>query len=170
MVWRVALCVAFLSILATLVVRWSQSDRLQKLSDESIQSAWDRWRAAKIEDYRLRLKQEGRWSHELEVEVAGGRMVGAKRDGAELPPHRLPRAWTIDGMFDTLMTDAQLNEAAERGDADGRFIRMLGNLAEDTGIPQRYLRIEMAQRGGNSTAGWEVLEFTPTDAPQARVE
>ena len=169
-IWKFALSIAAVAILATTIIRWSQGERLQKLDSASIQDAWDRWRTLNIQDYQLRLQQEGRWSHELQVEMAGGVLVAAKRDGEDLPLERLPRAWTVDGLFDTLMADVALNDAAERGDSSGRFIKMLGNLDAQTGVPLRYLRIEMVKRGGNPTAGWQVLEFTPKEESQARPE
>ena len=158
---RIWAFVAVAVLLTTLGLLWVRGESLQRLGRPELEAAAEKWKDQGIQDYDLTVQLEGRLSNVFRLQVEEGRVVAATRDGQPMRLDRLPRAWSIDGMFDTLQADVSMLEAAERGDSSGRFLKLLGVLDSQFGFPKRYLRLEMVKQGGNPEAGWRVLEFVP---------
>lgn len=63
-------------------------------------------------------------------------------------------------MFETILADIEMSEQAAAGEG-GAPLRLRAVIDPQLGLPRRYLRIEMRQRGANPEAGWQVLSFEP---------
>ena len=156
-----AFVIVFAVAALTMVVANFRGEPLTKVDEAVLEAAAETWGQASVSNYTMTVRLEGRMNNVFELRVEQGVLVSAKRDGQALEARRLPRAWTVEGMFDTLRRDQELQAAAARGEASGRFLKMLATFDESVGYPRRYLRIEMVKRGGNSASGWEVVDFQP---------
>ncbi|MCA9177822.1 MAG: hypothetical protein KDB14_25320 [Planctomycetales bacterium] len=125
----------------------------------AVTAAMEKWSQQRPDRYELEFELTGRMQASYRMIVDDGQVESAWRDGQ--PLQRLPRAWTVDGMFDTLLADLDMLERAGRREPGARFLRMLGVLDDPTGIPRRYLRVEMVERGANPESGWNILRLTP---------
>ena len=162
--WRRWLWLAgAVAVLASLVV-WIRGEPLQRIDRDAIDAEMQKWAEQGPSNYQLVVQLVGRMSGEFTLTIRERTVVSGLRDGEAISENRLPRAWTVDGMFETVLADLAMTERAERGDTGARYVKMLGVVDPQYGFLQRYLRVEMMEKGANPEAGWRVISFQPMPA------
>ena len=73
--------------------------------------------------------------------------------------------WTVAGMLDTIALDIEHCERWEQGRAaPGTCDLMInGTFDETTGIPRKYIRMELGRPNSIGVMDWKITRFTPTD-------
>lgn len=140
---------------------------IEALNRDIWSQAFDRWKQVDVRDYNLRVTVTGRQAATYAVEVRGGTVLNAMRDGVPLPQQRTWSTWTVEGMFETIARDLDSVEkhATGRADAGTPQLQLHATFHPQLGYPQRYLRTEFVRFAPNREVSWNVVEFTqPTSA------
>ena len=114
-----------------------------------------------MEDYRVEVRVTGRQAATYCVEVRGGQVQKATRNGQPLKQQRTMGTWSVPGMFHTIEKDLQNVELHASGRADQATPRPKLRCRFETklGYPQQYYRIETSGRIYNAEVSWQVVSF-----------
>ena len=139
------------AVVAIIAVR----EPMEPLTRPALAAAIERWRVSGLTSYDLSFRMNG---NVYEVAVRDGVVTSAKLDGR--PPTTADvRAYTVDGLFDTLGL-----ELANRDDPTGPFAGAKGGIImrvrfnAERGYLERYLRSSGGQGRGASI---ELIGFVP---------
>jgi hypothetical protein len=140
--------------------------RLAQFEPATFYANQTKWSAAGLTDYRLVVRVTGRQAAEYFVEVRGGQIQQATRDGTPLRQRRTMGTWSVPGMFTTIQSDVTNLEKHRDGRADRQTPQVLlrGQFDTDLGYPIRYHRTEMQKWGTNVEVSWEVTLFELLDS------
>ena len=135
--------------------------RLPQLTREEFDRAMALWESVSPENYDIEINVEGRQPAVYRVEVRGGHVRSATRNGNPLRQQRTMGTWSVPGMFGTIEQDVIAVEQVESGSADRYTPRLLLRAKFDPkwgklGIPTHYHRI---QWGSHTEVRWEVTHF-----------
>jgi hypothetical protein len=136
-------------------------ERMSVVTDDSLASADEKWKSAKIESYRVQIEVRGRQPATYEVRVENGKVQAATRNGLPLKQLRTLDTWTVPGMFYTMSIDMhhQTSHAEGRAEPGEPNVRVRAIFDEQYGYPARYHRTEFVKRGENPTTSWTVTKF-----------
>jgi hypothetical protein len=147
--------------------RLAGRDQIDALTQDKWSEAFERWKRADVRDYNVRVSVTGRQAATYAVEVRGGTVLNAMRDGVPLPQQRTWSTWTVEGMFETIARDLDSvdKHATGRADAGTPQLQLHATFHPQLGYPQSYLRTEFVRFAPNHEVSWTVVEFTqPTSA------
>ncbi len=145
-----------------LVTATQSRGRLPTFDAAEFQANQDKWTNAKLADYRLSVQVTGRQAAAYSVEVRGGEVEHATRNGEPLSQRRTMGTWSVPGMFTTIQSDVSNLEKHRQGVADRQTPQVLirGQFDPELGYPIRYHRTELRKWGNNVEVSWEVTSFT----------
>ena len=150
------LTITAIGLLTLGVIAFIRRGALPPLTRQQWEEGKQRWKAADISSYRIRIRVSGRQAAEYRAEVIDGRVSAAWRNDAPLKQQRTLSTWSVPGMFATVASDLSNLEKWSNGQADAAtprpWVRVFFH--PQYGYPQRYYRSE---RGVD--VSWEVLEF-----------
>ena len=138
---------------------------LPVLTDSAFDAARQRWQQNGPDHYNVVATVTGRQSATYRVEVRGGEVLQALRNGLPLRQRRTMGTWSVPGMFGTISADLESQHRIAAGTADRNtpHVRLRAAFDRQLGYPIRYHRMEV-RSGGNYEVSWEV-EFESL-APQ----
>lgn len=155
-------CLAALVIGALLVWGFRQP-RLPEVTAERLAEARQRWRAGGVADYDVEIAVTGRQAAVYAIEVRGGEVRAARRNGEALTGRRTLGTWSVPGMFDTLELDveSQARVAAGKAGPDSPWVDLRAEFEPRWGYPVRCQRVQWGGAGANPEVFWEVRRFAP---------
>ena len=148
-------------IVLLVVATGSNQNRMPRVTPEIVAEAKERWRATGQADYDLTVVVTGRQAATYHVEIRGGRVQRATRDGHQLRQRRTQGTWSVPGMFGTIQSDIDNLTKQLDGTADRSTPQLLlrGVFHAESGYPLRYHRTDMRKWESNLEAAWEVKSF-----------
>jgi hypothetical protein len=147
-----------------LLVAWavvSRARSLPPLERADFDAARQRWSQAAPTDYDLEVVVEGRQPATYRVEVRGGEVQVALRNGLPLTQPRTMGTWSVPGMFGTIEIDLENVERSAEDASPTPDAKLLLRARFDGqyGYPARYHRIELVRHGVNPEVSWTVTKF-----------
>lgn len=141
------------------------SGQLPTFDPVDFYAAKDCWDLQTPQNYRITVAVTGRQAAEYSVEVRGGQVADATRNGQPLRQRRTMGTWSVPGMFGTIQSDVTNLEKHRAGTADATTPQVLlrGSFDEEYGFPARYHRTELQKWGNNIEVAWEVVAFELLD-------
>jgi hypothetical protein len=136
-------------------------DRLPQLDVAEFMVSKQKWRDADVQDYRVVVEVTGRQAATYSVEVRGGEVRTAARNGQPLRQKRTFATWSVPGMFNTIQSDVANLEKHREGTADRQTPQVLLRAQFDPvlGYPKRYHRTELQKWSTNEEVSWTVVAF-----------
>ena len=137
---------------------FSRRGRLPRLTPEAFATARQRWDAQGPDDYNVLATVSGRQPATYRVEVRGGQIRSALRNGHPLRQRRTLGTWSVPGMFGTISSDLDSQRRVADGTANATTprVRLRAVFDPQLGYPIRYHRMEIRSHGGNYEIAWEV--------------
>lgn len=148
-------------VAVTLVfLRWKYADPLPEIAPAEFYAARDRWQKNGPPSYDIEVRVTGSRGATHRVEVRDGQATAAWINDVPHGQQRTYSTWSVPGMFGTIGRDIDHIERHAAGKADRNTPRLTVRAEFDpqTGLPQRYRRIEW---GSPVEVSWEVLKFEP---------
>lgn len=144
----------------------ARQGRLRPLTPEAFETARQRWETHGPEDYNVLATVSGRQPASYRVEVRGGKIRSALRNGQPLRQRRTMGTWSVPGMFGTIAADLESQRRIADGTANATtpHVRLRADFDTQLGYPIRYHRMELRGQGGNYEIAWDV-QFTAATAP-----
>ena len=135
--------------------------RLPTLTPAAFTEARQRWETHGPENYNVLATVSGRQPASYQVEVRGGKIRTALRNGQPLRQRRTMGTWSVPGMFGTIAADLDSQRRIADGTASPTtpHVRLRAAFDAQLGYPIRYHRMELRGQGGNYEIAWDV-EFT----------
>ncbi|QDU96789.1 DUF6174 domain-containing protein [Lignipirellula cremea] len=155
-----ALLGGVLSTLLTLVVMvLVYRDPVPRLTRSSFDDARERWQAAGLLDYDLKVEAVSAAIDVYQISVREGAVAQVIRNGEVSSRPASFQAWTVGGMFDVISSDLQSQEAITRDQAPpgAAILSLRAEFDAKSGIPLRYLR---ADRSAGRTSRWTVQSWS----------
>ncbi len=136
--------------------------RLPALTAARFTAAREKWQQLAPPSYDIEIVVSGRQPATYRVETRDNAVVKALRNGQPLTNRRTFETWSVPGMFNTIAKDVENLERVASGRADATTPRLLlrAIFNRHYAYPERYLRIEMVERGENPQVSWQVTEFS----------
>src|SRR5437764_521362 len=103
-------------VLLGIVVWLNLSNNQLTLTKERLEAARKLWHEAGIKDYDLAITVSGGTSGNYKLQVRDGKVVEGTRDDQPLDA-RQRTYWTIDSLFDVVLTDDLVNDTKDGGTA-----------------------------------------------------
>jgi len=158
--WIIMALAAALGTFALIVVFVAmRGAAMQPLTSDNLEQALEKWKENAVENYDIEIEVSGRQASRYHVEVRGGEPRRATRNGEPLTQRRTWWTWTAPGMFETLRADVRNMEKFAAGEKGVPHLSVLVEFDSKYGFPQRYVRVESVQMGGNPEVSWQVTEF-----------
>ena len=144
----------------------ARQGRLRPLTPEAFETARQRWQTHGPEDYDVLATVSGRQPAIYRVEVRGGKIRSALRNGQPLRQRRTMGTWSVPGMFGTIAADLESQRRIADGTANATtpHVRLRADFDTQLGYPIRYHRMELRGQGGNYEIAWDV-QFTAATVP-----
>jgi hypothetical protein len=148
-------------VLVLLAVRWLGPGALPPVTEERFLAAQELWRHAGPSSYDLEVVVAGRERATFSVEVRGGNVEAARRNGQPLKQQRTWTTWTVPGMYETIARDLETvaRGREERATAAASQLILRGTFDAERGFPVRYQRTEIHKFAPNQEVIWEVTQF-----------
>ncbi len=142
------------------VILWNRGS-LPPLTQERFNEARKTWKANGPASYDVEIEVVGRQSATYRVQVRGGVVQTALRNGQPLKQARTMGTWSVPGMFGTIAIDMENVRKVLEGNADRATpqLTLRGTFHSELGYPQSYYRVEKVKRGSNPEVSWRVVSF-----------
>ena len=99
-----------------------------------------------------------------EVTVINNQAVQVKLNGKSLKRRHAFDTWTVEGMLDTIAIDIEHCERWDEGRAMPGTCDLIikATFDPDTGIPLKYIRMELGRPSNVGVMDWETTRFEPS--------
>ena len=143
----------------------TNSNRMIDVNQEVLQAARARWEAGQYANYLVEIEVTTSGTDTYQVTVKNNQAVQVLLNGNALHRRHAFDTWTVAGMLDTIALDIEHCERWEQGRAaPGTCDLMInGTFDETTGIPRKYIRMELGRPNSIGVMDWKITRFTPTD-------
>jgi hypothetical protein len=140
-------------------VRHFFGESLPELTESSLDAAMTRWEEKGPASYDLDLEIAGRQPGVVHLEVRGGEVTVANRDGRPTP-ERTWDEWSVPGQFDTLIRELEMaaDPQGEMNAPPGARIWLRAEFDPEFGYPRKFHRYAS---GGAIEMSWRTTAFTP---------
>jgi hypothetical protein len=134
-------------------------ESLPELTESSLDAAMTRWEKNGPASYDLDLEIAGRQPGVVHLEVRGGEVTVANRDGRPTP-ERTWDEWSVPGQFDTLVRELEMaaDPQGEMNAPRGARIWLRAEFEPKFGYPRKFHRYAS---GGAIEMSWQTTAFTP---------
>ena len=146
-------------VCAVFVMALVDRDEMIELTRADFAAAEQRWNTSRPASYDIEIEVTGRQAATYRVEVRGGVVRLATRNGDPLKQPRTMGTWSVPGMFGTIERDliAVEQRAAGTGNLSSSRLHLRATFDSELGIPRSYLRLELASQ---MQVTWKVSELT----------
>jgi len=158
--WTFVLC----SLLTTAYLLANRNGRMIDVNRQILSDARMTWNSVNPGNYLVEVSVTTSGKDVYEVTVLNHEPVTVKLNGKALNRRHAFDTWTVPGMLDTIAMDIEHCERWEEGRATPGTCDLIIKATFDpaTGIPLKYIRMELGRPSNVGVMDWEITRFEPS--------
>lgn len=158
--WTFILC----SLLTAAYLLTNQSGRMIDVDRQILSDARTAWNNRNPVSYVVEVSVTTSGEDVYEVTVINNQAVQVKLNGKSLKRRHAFDTWTVEGMLDTIAIDIEHCERWDEGRAMPGTCDLIikATFDPDTGIPLKYIRMELGRPSNVGVMDWEITRFEPS--------
>ena len=158
--WTFVLC----SLLTAAYLLTNRSGRMIDVDRLILSEARTAWNIANPVNYLVEVSVTTSGIDVYEVTVLNNEPVQVRLNGKSLNRRHAFDTWTVEGMLDTIAIDIEHCERWDEGRATPGTCDLIikATFDPETGIPLKYIRMELGRPSNVGVMDWEITRFEPT--------
>lgn len=158
--WTFVLC----SLLTAAYLLTNRSGRMIDVDRLILSEARTAWNIANPVNYLVEVSVTTSGKDVYEVTVLNNEPVQVRLNGKSLNRRHAFDTWTVEGMLDTIAIDIEHCERWDEGRATPGTCDLIikATFDPETGIPLKYIRMELGRPSNVGVMDWEITRFEPT--------